>query len=296
MKSRTLVRHGKEGAKNLIRNGWMTFASISSVSIMLLIVGLFLLLIINMNHMVQTVEEDVEIRVHIELTANEKQERDLQRLIEQLPNVESVVFVGRDEGLDQFIESMEDMGTAFEGLREENPFNNILVVRAVSPHLTGSVAERIEDLPNVYSINYAQDVVEKLFEATNLVRNVGVFLVGAMMFTAMFLIANTIKLTIVARKREIQIMKLVGATNGFIRWPFFVEGLLFGVVGAAIPIILLALGYSYASDSFNQRYDMFFTLLPLNPVIYQISAVLLLIGAFIGVWGSMMSVRKFLRV
>ncbi|WP_026672336.1 permease-like cell division protein FtsX [Alkalihalobacterium bogoriense] len=297
MKFRTLKRHGKEGAKNLIRNGWMTFASISAVSILLLIVGVFLLLIMNMNHIASLVEDDVEIRVHVDLTANEEQQEELQSLLEQLEHVDSVEYVSREEGLEQFIESMDDMGEVFEGLRGENPFNDAFVVRATTPQLTEAVANKITELPHVESINYGKDVVDRLFAVTDLVRNIGLILVIAMMFTAMFLIANTIKLTIVARKREIQIMKLVGATNGFIRWPFFIEGLLLGTIGALIPIIIIAIGYSYIYENFSERIEiMFFELVPVFPMVYQVGALLLVIGAFIGVWGSLMSVRKFLKV
>ncbi|UOE93776.1 permease-like cell division protein FtsX [Alkalihalobacillus sp. LMS39] len=297
MKFRTLKRHGKEGAKNLIRNGWMTFASISAVSILLLIVGVFLLLILNMNHIASLVEDDVEIRVHVDLTASEEQQEELQSLLEQVEHVESVEYVPREEGLELFIESMDDMGEVFEGLRGENPFNDAFVVRATTPQLTENVANQITELPHVESINYGKDVVDRLFAVTDLVRNIGLILVIAMMFTAMFLIANTIKLTIVARKREIQIMKLVGATNGFIRWPFFIEGLLLGTIGAMIPIVVIVIGYSYLFENFSERIEfMFFELVPVFPYVYQVGILLLVIGAFIGVWGSLMSVRKFLRV
>ncbi|WP_216830342.1 permease-like cell division protein FtsX [Alkalihalobacterium elongatum] len=296
MKFRTLNRHGKEGFKNLGRNGWMTFASISAVAIMLFLVGIFLLLILNMNHIADSVEDDVEIRVYIELTADEEQQNELRENIESIQHVESIEYVDRDEGLDQFIESMDEMSPVFEGLRSENPFNDKFVVRADTPQLTETVAGQIEELAHVETVNYGKDVVERLFVVTDFMRTFGLILVAGMMFTAMFLISNTIKMTIVARKPEIQIMRLVGATNGFIRWPFFVEGLLIGIIGALIPIIFLVTGYSYFFDIMRSRLEvMFFELVPVFPAVYQVGGLLLLIGAFIGVWGSMMSVRKFLK-
>ncbi|WP_096202451.1 permease-like cell division protein FtsX [Bacillus sp. FJAT-45350] len=297
MKARTLTRHLKEGTKNLGRNGWMTFASISAVAIMLFVVGVFLLLIMNMNHIATMVEEDVEIRVYIELTATDEQQQELRRQIELVDHIDTIYFLDKDEGLEQFIDSLDEMGQVFENLRQENPFNDAFIVRANTPQLTETVANQIEGLPYVESINYGKDVVERLFTVTDFLRNAGLVLVVGMMFTAMFLIANTIKLTIVARKREIQIMKLVGATNGFIRWPFFIEGLLLGVIGALIPILVIFFGYTYIFDYLGSRIElMFFELIPIFPSVYQIGGILILIGAFIGIWGSMMSVRKFLKV
>ncbi|WP_100374019.1 permease-like cell division protein FtsX [Bacillus sp. FJAT-45037] len=297
MKFRTLGRHVKEGTKNLGRNGWMTFASISAVTVMLFVVGAFLLLILNANHFASSVEDDVEVRVYIERTSSPEQQEELREQIETTPHVESVTFLSKEDGLDQLIESLDDVGGAFESIREENPLNDAFVVRASSPQLTETVAMTIEEMPNVEAINYGKDFVERLFAFTDLARTIGIVLIVGMMFTAMFLIANTIKITIIARKREIQIMKLVGATNSFIRWPFFVEGMLLGIIGSLTPILILGFGYVYVYSTFGLQFEMiFFSLIPPFPYVWQIAALLIGIGAFIGVWGSVMSVRKFLKV
>ncbi|PAM93360.1 cell division protein FtsX, partial [Flavobacterium sp. IR1] len=152
----------------------------------------------------------VEIRAYIELTATPEQQEELRTQIENTPNVESVTFLSKDEGLDQLIDSLNEAGSAFESIREENPLNDAFIVRAASPQLTESISQQIDEMPYVESTNYGQDFVERLFAFTDLARTIGVILIVGMMFTAMFLIANTIKITIIARKREIQIMKLVG--------------------------------------------------------------------------------------
>lgn len=297
MKGRTLIRHGKEGMKNLARNGWMTFASISAVAIMLLIVGVFLLLILNLNHFATSVEEDVEVRVFIDLTATEEQQEELRTKIERVPNVDTITYLPKEEGLEQFIESLGEQGEIFETLRGENPLYDVFEVRAVTPQQTEGVAMAIERLPHVEEVGYGKDIVDQLFTFTSFARQIGLFLIIGLMFTTMFLIANTIKITIIARKREIQIMKLVGATNGFIRWPFFVEGLFLGVLGSLIPVAVLALAYNRLFDSFGQRIElMFIDMLSPDPLLFQVAAILIGLGAFIGVWGSMMSVRKFLKV
>ncbi|MDA3130488.1 permease-like cell division protein FtsX [Aliibacillus thermotolerans] len=298
MKGRTLVRHVREGFKNLGRNGWMSFASISAVTIMLIVVGAFLLLVMNINHFIQTVEEDVEVRVYVDLTATEEEQKELAEELKQIDYVESITYLSKDEGLDQLIDSLgEENREVFESLREENPLNDAFILHAEEPQLTKQVATSAENLSHVERVNYGKDVVEQLFTVTNVLRTVGIVLILGLTFTAMFLISNTIKLTIVARQKEIQIMKLVGATNGFIRWPFFVEGFLLGVLGAIIPIAIIIGGYQYLYANFmNQLSIDFAELLPVFPLTLQVSALLIGIGALVGVWGSLMSVRKFLKV
>ncbi|MEY8752137.1 permease-like cell division protein FtsX [Alkalicoccobacillus gibsonii] len=297
MKFRTVGRHLKEGTKNLGRNGWMTFASISAVTVMLLVVGIFLLLILNMNHMATQVEDDVEIRAYIELTASEEQQDELRATIEDITDVKEIAFLGKDEGLSNLIDSLGDGGQAFESVREENPLNDMFVIEAANPQSIETVAAEIEGLSNVESVAYGQDFVDRLLQITDIGRYIGLGLVIALMLTAMFLIANTIKLTIVARRKEIRIMKLVGATNGFIRWPFLVEGLLLGLIGSLIPILLVIYGYKFLYDNYGTQIEgNFFALLPVYPYMLQIALLLLAVGLFIGAWGSVMSVRKFLKV
>ncbi|MUV39072.1 Cell division protein [Lentibacillus sp. JNUCC-1] len=152
-------------------------------------------------------------------------------------------------------------------------------------------------MANVYKVNYGQDVVSTLFQFNKYARTIGIVLIGGLLLTAIFLISNTIKLTIMARSREIGIMKLVGATNSFIRWPFFVEGLFLGVLGSLIPIAVVLGGYYYIDANLVERINYsFFAILPFNPFAWQLSLLVLGIGAIIGIWGSVMSVRKFLKV
>ena len=298
MKIRTLGRHVREGVKNLGRNGWMSFASISAVTFTLFILGVFLVLAMNVNFFAQSVEKQVEIRVFMaDLTTKENLQQ-FEQDVRALDKVESVQFISKDEGLKQFRESMGEKAYLFDGLEKGNPLPDAFVVKAKMPQDTAVLAAQIKQMKNVRSLNYGEGTVEKLFAATDTVRNVGIGFIIGLGFTAMFLIANTIKLTIVARRREIEIMKLVGATNWFIRWPFFVEGLLMGITGALIPIVILGVGYYYLLDAIKSSFEatQLFTLLPLFPLVYQVALALLAIGAFIGIWGSLVSVRRFLRV
>src|SRR5690606_37533636 len=144
---------------------------------------------------------------------------------------------------------------------------------------------------------YGEEKVKKLFNFLKISRNVGLVLIVGLLLTAMFLISNTIKITIYARREEIEIMKLVGATNWFIRWPFLLEGIWLGVIGAILPITFVSIGYYYAHQFITPRLgSTFLELLPVAPLNIQISLLMLAMGVLIGGWGGMVSIRKFLKV
>lgn len=297
MKARTIARHVREGLKSLVRNGWMTFASISAVTVTLLLTGVFLILLLNMNSIASQIEDDVEVRVYIDRSADEQQMDELKQQIEQLPEVDAVSFVSKEEGLENLIESLGDEGKAFESLRDENPLQDMYVIKTDIPQDTVTVAKHVETFDYVDEVRYGKGTVERLFKVVEVSRNIGLVLIIGLIFTALFLIANTIKLTILSRSKEIEIMKLVGATNAFIRWPFFIEGLLLGLIGSIIPIVVLIAGYNFLYSEFNAKLTtMFIQLLPVYPFVIQLALILMFIGVFIGVWGSLTSIRKFLRV
>jgi cell division transport system permease protein len=297
MRISTLKRHVRESMKSLGRNGWMTFASISAVTVTLLLVGVFLVVMFNMNHFAKKIENDVEIRVHIDVTANNQDKQTLRAQIEAIPQVKEIRYSSKEQELKNLIKSFGEEGSSFRLFEQDNPLSDVYVVKTEKPTDTIKVAKQIEKFQFVHKVNYGQGQVEKLFSTLKAARNIGLVLIIGLLFTAMFLISNTIKITIFARRREIEIMRLVGATNGFIRWPFFLEGLWLGVIGAIFPIVsILAVYYNIYKFLEPKITIPFVELLPFYPFMWQISLLLLLIGACIGVWGSMMSVRKFLKV
>lgn len=297
MKAKTLGRHFNEGVKNIRRNGWMTFASISAVTVTLLLVGIFVTLMMNLNELAKSVEKDVEISVHIALTATPEQKEELKENIGKIGVVDKITYSSKEQELNKVIESFGEESAAFDSLKEENPLNDVYVVKTKNPQDTPKAAKEIEKLDYVDKVNYGKGTVEKMFSVLEVARNIGIALIAGLVFTAIFLISNTIRITIVARRKEIEIMKLCGATNGFIRWPFFVEGFLLGVIGSIVPITVLAIGYDYIYELVAPKLaTTFFTILPFSPFVYQLAGILVGLGAFIGIWGSTMSVRKFLKV
>ncbi|WP_251551904.1 permease-like cell division protein FtsX [Neobacillus muris] len=297
MKIRTLGRHARESLKSISRNGWMTFASVSAVTITLILVGVFVVIMMNLNRVAETIEEDVQIRVHIDVAATEQDQTALKDSIQNMPEVGSVKFSSKEEELNNLVKSMGEEGKAFKLFEQDNPLNDVFIVKTKKPTDTMDAAKKIEKLNFVSKVNYGEGKVEKLFKFIKASRNVGIVLIVGLFFTAIFLISNTIKITIIARRREIKIMRLVGATNGFIRWPFLLEGLWLGILGAVLPIILISIAYYRAYDYLGPKLQgTFIRVLPFDPFMYQVSGILLLMGALIGIWGSVMSVRKFLKV
>src|SRR5690625_231757 len=297
MKFRTLRRHVREGFKNIWRNGWMSVDSIGAVTVTLILVGTFVAIMLNVNEMAHKVEEDVEIKVLIDLTAEDDEVTELGEQIEAISGVGMVHFSTKDEELESLVESMGEQGEAWALYEQDNPLNHAYILKAADPQDTERIANEIEGFDYVHKVVYGEEVVSNLFKFNNYARAIGLALIVGLVLTAVFLISNTIKLTIMARSTEIGVMKLVGATNGFIRWPFFIEGLLLGIFGAILPIGVIAGSYYYIVNHISGKTAFYFIeLLPFNPFIWQLSLIILIFGALIGVWGSVMSVRKFLKV
>ncbi|UKS26167.1 permease-like cell division protein FtsX [Paenibacillus sp. HWE-109] len=305
MKISTAARHLREGTRNVVRNGWMTFASISSIAISLLILGIFVLITLNVNDIAAQIEDQVEINVYLEVNTSQEQIDTLQSQIKGINEVKSTKFVSKEEGLVYLREKLGDSGKAlldgFEG--DNNPLNDAFTIEVDDPRNVAAVADQIsalnigKDPKPIYKVNYGKGTVEALFKVTQIARWVGFGIVILLSFTAVFLIANTIKITILARRKEISIMKMVGATNSFIRWPFFIEGALLGFIGSVIPAALILGGYwkLLHLSSLNLNLLMI-ELTPFGRIAPTMAVLLLGIGMVIGIWGSLISVRKFLRV
>lgn len=293
-------RHLREGFKGTLRNGWMTFAAISAVTITLLLVGVFALVMFNVNEISENVENDVEIQVFVTRTAEKANVEKLGENLEQIPGVESVTFSSKENELENFRNQLGEDANAYSTVEKDNPLHDRYIVKASDPLNTETVADAVQSLANVDKVTYGQDYIDKMFAFFNGIRIGGLVLIVGLTLMAMFLISNTIKMTIFSRRREIEIMRLVGAKNSFIRWPFFIEGLLLGVFGALIPIAVIYFGYDVAYSALQPSLDQLnsdiFKLIDPSVLTTQVSLVLLALGAFIGIWGSTTSLGRFLKV
>lgn len=293
-KARTLRRHLRESFKSLDRNRWMTLASVSAVTVTLLLVGVFIVLMMNLNKVADDIEKDVEIKVLIDLAADESAVSVLEQKILETNGVESIQFISNAEELEKMIKGYGDELGLY---KQDNPLRHVFYVKASNPQQTATIAKEIGLYDDAYKVIYGEGKIEKLFKVLNTGRNVGLVLIVALFFTAMFLISNTIRITIVARGREIEIMKLVGATRNFVRIPFLFEGMWLGILGAILPMLIMTITYFNLYEFLEPKLEgEFLQLLSVTPFIYQLNGLLLFMGLFIGVWGSFISVQKFIKV
>ncbi len=294
MKARTFGRHMRESVKSIRRNSWMTFASVSAVTVTLLLVGVFIVIMMNLNQLADNIENDVEIKVVADPAADAAAIKELVEKVRSTDGTLEVVYSSRDQELDKMIKSFGDELSLY---KQSNPLGDALYVKAKDPQQTAAIAKKIDTYDYTYEVIYGEEKVEKLFNVLNTSRNIGLVLILALLFTAMFLISNTIRITIVARRTEIEIMKLVGATNNFVRIPFLLEGIWLGVLGAIAPMVIISISYFKLYEYWEPKLQgELFQLLSTTPFIYQVNGLILFMGIFIGVWGSFMSVRKFLNV
>jgi len=305
MKFSTLVRHFREGSKSIYRNGWMSFASFSSILISMLILGLFILMALNLDKVATQYEDQVRIRVYLEDNLEQTIKDNLHKEIAAITEVKVVTFVSKGQNFIELQNSIEQEDSGWlEGYdAENNPLPDSYIVEVFDTRLVDRVADQIKQIdasftaPVITDIKYGQGTVEKLFQITNAIRYIGIVIVSVMTLTAILLISNTIKMTIVARRREIGIMKLVGATNTFIRWPFFIEGLIIGFLSSAIAATIVMVGYNSVLNHFKYGLSLLFIeLLPVSQVLWLTSGVMIGLGVAIGIIGSLMSVRKYLKV
>ncbi len=284
-----------ETLKGLYRNRWMCITSTGVVVVTLLMLGLFMLINLNVTHITDEVKEQVEIVAYLDEGADRATTEELRRKLEHHPEVDQVRYVSSEDHMSRL---QSQLGGMLEGydIAAENPLLASYEVRTVVPEAVVPLAEEIETYAGVSTVFYGQGYVEELFAVTGIIQLVGLALMIGLSITAVFLISHTIKLTVMMRKKEIEIMKYVGATNWFIRWPFLLEGLLMGFIGAAIPLAVLYYIYHQAVDWLVVSNLMFLSLLPLDYVIFELGKYLIPLGTGLGILGSTFSMGRFLRV
>lgn len=291
---RNVIYFIREAFRSIFRNGWMSFASIGVVTVTLLILGSFMLLNINVGHITDEIKNQVEIIAYVREDLGPDEVDRLRVTLIQMAKVEEVRFISKDEALIRLKEKLGSLVEGYEG-NGRNPLRHSFEVKTVIPEDIPAVAAAIEQTDGIARVDYGKGVAEKLFSFSGAVKLVGLAFMAGLALTAMFLIANTIKLTVHARSGEIMIMKYVGATEWFIRWPFLIEGIFLGSIGALIPIVLLVQFYGQVV-SWTRLNLYFLPLVPPDAVLIQMAKILLLIGVTIGGVGSLLSMRKFLKV
>ena len=285
----------REVIHSLRRNNWMSVASIGTVAVSLFIFGMFLMLVMNMNKMVDAMESQVQIMVYLEDDFSRDDARELEVDLKKMQGVEKVTFVPKEEAMEKFKERLGDQKTLLDALDETNPLPDSFEVMVVQPEMVKTAAENIEKFEGVDSAKYGQDVMEHLFDITRLIRIFGFALMMVLALATLFIISNTIRLTVFARRKEIAIMKYVGATDWFIRWPFVLEGIVMGFLGSLIASVVLRFTYSGITAKI---YDTlaFFPLIPEEPFLNYVTMIVVIGGMIMGAIGSTVSIKRFLKV
>lgn len=295
MKVRTIEYYIREVFISLRRNNWMSVASIGTVAVSLFIFGMFLMMVMNMNKLAENMESQVQINVYLLDKVDREQARDIEKDLKEIEGVETVGFVTKDEAMERFKDRLGDQKTLLDALDETNPLPDSFEVTVTNPDLVKSAAEKMEKLDGVECAKYGQDVMEHLFEITRLLRIFGFTLMLVLAFATLFIISNTIRLTVFARRKEIAIMKYVGATDWFIRWPFVMEGMVLGLFGSIIAAMVLRTAYTAMAEKVYETLA-FFPLIPEQPFLTYITIVVVISGMVVGAIGSAVSIKKFLKV
>ena len=295
MKLKTGEYFIQEVFHSLRRNNWMTFASIGTVAVSLFVLGVFLILVLNMNRLAGLLESQVQISVYLEDHLTDREKRQIGYDIESLQGIDSVTYVDRETAKERLKERLGDQKYRLDALAEANPLPDACEGTVTTPAVVESAAGAIAAMQGVEEAKYGQDVVEHLFDITRLMRIFGFVLMGLLGGATLFIISNTIRLTVFARRKEIAIMKYVGATDWFIRWPFLLEGIVLGCIGGFIAAVALRSFYAAMAAKIYSTLA-FFPLMPQYPFMNYVTLAILLAGIVIGSIGSVISLTRFLRV
>ena len=295
---RIIGRNIRDAFKGVFRNFSLSFASISCITITLIVVTISIILSDNVDNFTNLVERDVTIVAFIDNEADDSKIEEIREEISSLNNIEEYEFRSKEE----ITNEMRDSSDVFDSIMgnwtdDENPIQNTFQVKVTDINKIDNVAKKIEKIDGITLVKYGEGIVEQLISTFELIHKICIGAVIALILVTAFLISNTIKITISSRQREIGIMRLIGASNLNIRIPFIIEGLLLGLLGSIIPVALTIYGYNSLYHHFNgQLFSPFIKLVEPVPFVYYTSLILVGIGILVGMFGSWRAVRKHLKI
>ncbi len=294
---RRFFRHIKEGFVGVRRHFGMAFSSSSAVTITLIILGVFGVLAVNMAYLSKEIEQSISLVAMIDYNVTSKTQIDAMKVeIEKMDSVYKVEYKTKDEEFDFYKEQYPDMIEFSELYRNDNPFHDTFIVYVEDGANMATVKENIKKINGISSIEDGGSNTYTLIDILQKTRLVGLILVGSLVILAIYLIYNTIKVTIATRQDEIIIMRNVGAKNGYIRAPFLVEGIIIGTMGSILPIVLIIYGYIKLYEKTGGVLIGVMSLMPIYPFVLYVGLFLLGIGIIVGFIGSYISVCKYLRM
>ncbi len=295
---RIFSRNIRDSFKSVFRNFSLSLASISCITITLVVVAISIILTYNVNNFATLVEKDVTIVAFLDVDIDNEGRQSVSSDIRKLDNIESVTFQSKVDIAEEMMESSEVFKNIMQNWDESSsPIQDTYLVKVKDINDIGKTANEIKKIDGVSVIKYGEGMIEQLVSIFDIVRKISIGVVVALILVTAFLITNTIKITIFSRRREIDIMRLVGASNTNIKIPFILEGLFLGALGSAIPIIATVYGYVAVYNNVGgQLFSPFIKLIQPEPFVYVTSLILLAIGILVGMIGSWRAVRKYLKI
>ncbi|MEA5039005.1 MAG: permease-like cell division protein FtsX [Clostridiaceae bacterium] len=285
----------REGVRGIFVHGFMSFAAITVIAACLLITATFSLVAYNVDLLIRGLESQSEIIVYIDDSVSREDAVALGEQIRTLDNVESAEFVSKEQAFDEYLQSLGDDAYVMEGLRDDNPLRDSyrVTMKDVSKH--GETVTELENISGVASSSSSKEVSDRLIQIRRVTHLISYTLVALLGGVGIFIISNTVKLAMFARREEIAIMKMVGATNHFIRAPFVVEGILLGLCASGLAFFCQWGIYRYISGELSSSTAVL-TMLPFAVFWKPLAFILLAAGLALGIGGSVITIRKFLKV
>ena len=295
---RMLARAIRDACKSVVRNFPLSLASISCITITLIIVASALIISYNVENFTKAIEKDMTIVAFLNNKADEDAVKQAEKDIDHISNVSKITFHSRQEIKEKMQKESDVFNAVLEGWEDdESPLKENFQIKVKDITKIKETAEQIKKIDNVDVVRYGEGMVEKMVQAFSSIQKITYIIALALIVVTMLLIVNTIKLTITYRNREIGIMRVVGASNTFIKVPFIIEGMILGILGSIIPICFVVYGYTAAYNHFDgYLYSQLIKLVPPEPFIYQTSLAVLGIGILVGMIGSASAVRRYLKV
>ena len=295
---RILLKNIRDGLRNVVRNISLSIASISCITVTLLIVAFAMIGSLNVENFTKMIRDDFTIVVYMDNNLTEEAEKSIKEKINKMSNIESIEYSSKKD----IAEEMKKEDKIFDTIisswsASENPLYDTYQVKVKNSDKISTVAKNIEKIEGVSLVKYGEGMIESLIAIFKLVEKILIAIVAALVIVTAFLIVNTIKITIFSRQEEIEIKRLVGASNFSIKQPFVIEGLFIGILGSIIPILVTIYGYSALYEKTGGIiFSQFIKLVKPFPFTFMISGVLLAIGIVVGMFGSSRAVRKYLKI
>lgn len=291
----------KQGISNIWKNRMMAFASFCVLLVSLLLVGLSILFYINLNSIIGGIENKNEVIIFLDEDITPEQTEEIQAQLEQMDNIDDISFYSKDEAFDSMKDSMAEYEKVFDSLGDDNPLLDSYRIKIKDISLTSETVTLIQELDHIYSIRAPYDFINILTEMRKIIYWVASAIIIALAIVSMVIISNTTKASVFARRNEISIMKYVGATNTFIRVPFFVEGMVTGITAGIAATIITWLGYDAFVELLTKEVNILNiigmgSIISFREIVFKVAGAYILAGAFIGALGSALSTRKYLDV